>query len=304
MKNKPLSVSIGISAYNEEQTISSVLDQILNQQTSNWILKEIIVANDGSSDKTVESIKKIQSKKIKILNDGKRLGKTARLQQIFEIFEGEVLCLFDADIKLADKKVIDHLLTTLHNENVELVGGNSRPTYPKTFFERSVFTTFQVFDESRMTHLNGNNIFCCTGSCLALSKKLAKQIKFPKKLINEDAYMYFTCLNNGYTFMYSKKAIVYYYLPQKPLDYMKQVLRSEPHALDFELRDHFPKLVDKELHRNMFSYLKSIFKVFIRQPIEVIFISAINIICIPLIAIVLNNYKLEWFTAHSSHNRS
>lgn len=303
MQNKVLTVSVGIAAYNEENTIGKVLKSILNQDSSGWVLKEIIVANDGSSDDTASEVLKIKNKHITLINDGKRRGKTARLQQIFKLNQSDILCLFDADIVFKDRKVIQHLIQALNTEKVALVGGNSRPVRGNTFLEKAIYSTFEVFDASRLFHNGGNNIFCSTGSCLALTDTLAKQIKFPKGLINEDAFMYFTCIEKGYRFKYAEKAVINYFLPHKVSDYIKQVLRSEPRALDVELRQYFPMLVDRELKRNTLLYFKSIFQAFLRNPVGVIYITIINLLCIPFIALVINNYKLDWFTAHSSHNR-
>ena len=49
-------VSIVIPAYNEEETIGSVIDQIISVMDKAGVTNEIIVVDDGSTDETVQVI--------------------------------------------------------------------------------------------------------------------------------------------------------------------------------------------------------------------------------------------------------
>ena len=51
-----MDVSIGIMAYNEEKNIGNLLKTLLKQNLS--FVKEIIVVNSGSTDKTAKIVKK------------------------------------------------------------------------------------------------------------------------------------------------------------------------------------------------------------------------------------------------------
>jgi glycosyltransferase involved in cell wall biosynthesis len=75
MKTKD-SISIIIPAYNEEESIKNTVN-LVSVLTSKYIKDfEIIVINDGSTDKTAEVIKKaaLQNKRVKIITNRKNMG--------------------------------------------------------------------------------------------------------------------------------------------------------------------------------------------------------------------------------------
>lgn len=294
-----MQVSVGLSVYNESNNIGNVLRDILSQQTNNWILKEILVFDDGSNDETVKISQEVSNNSITVIADGQRMGKTARLNQMFKKFSGDVLIMFDGDIRLSNKQVVNTLLSAFNDSTVMVVGGNSRPYNPKTFFEAAVFSTFSVFYKSRKYINSGNNVFGATGSILAIRKELAKKIEMPK-IVNEDAFIYLTCISKGFKFRYVDNAVIYYKLPKKVSDYTRQVMRSHPGAAIIELRKYFGDLVEQEFHRPKKFYLKAIFHSFIENPLGILLIILINLYCKLFIPYVIRNYRLEWFTASTT----
>lgn len=296
----PVKVSVGLSVFNEANNIAGVLHGILNQKQEGWELAEICVYNDGSTDDTVREARRVKSPLIKVIDDGKRKGKTHRLSQMFKEFNGDILTMFDGDISFVGRDVITHLVDSFNAPKVMLVGGNSTPFPPKSFFQKCVQTTFDVFYRSRKYIKGGNNIFGCTGSILAIRKHLARQIKLPE-IINEDAYVYLYCISNGFKFAYQDKAIVLYKLPTNVRDYLRQAFRSHPEAVEIELRKYFGDLVDREFARPFKFYLKSIVITFLLNPLEVISMVVIHILCKPFYSIISSRYKLSWFTASSTH---
>lgn len=297
---KSLTFSIGIPAYNEEKRIVPLLHQLLEKQVyGTYRLLKILVYSDGSEDNTVAKIKELNNQNIIVHEGKKRLGKTHRLQQMFQDFKGDYIVMVDADVVLKNAYVILNLLKAF-KENTGLVCGNSRPTEPQNFVERSVYTTFQVFDASRSYHNQGHNLFCC-GATMALTKEFAKQVKMPP-IINEDAYLYLLCKKIGFGFQYAPKAVAYYKLPSNFKDYIKQLVRSEPIAVAAELGPYFPDTIASELNRNKIWYIKQVLNVFCQRPLEVTTIMVINLLLRPVLSKVILRYNLNWFTAASTHN--
>ena len=296
-----LEVSIGIPAYNEAKNIKKVLSGILAQNQEGWKLKEIFVICDGCTDKTAEKAREVESKELIVLEDGLRKGKTKRLNELFKMVKGEILIMFDGDIGCANKNVITTLLKPFENKKVALVGGNSQPYRPKTFVEKAVYSTFTVFYESRKKLKKGHNVFGATGSILAARTAFVKPIIIPK-VVSEDAYLYLYCISKKYLFRYVDEAVIYYKLPSNFKDYFKQVLRSAPVSVTTEMYPHFGTRAYKEFKRPAGFYVQQIFTAFMQNPVGVIVIVALNIVARPLQKLVIKNYKLDWFTAHSTHN--
>lgn len=296
---KPLTLSIGIAALNEEQKIGGVLANILAQNEEDWTLKEILVYSDGSTDRTNEIVQSIKDKRVKLIADTVRRGKTFRLKQMFAEFSGEILVMFDADITLKDNDVVSKLIAPFSDPNVMLVGGNSRPFPPKTFVEKAVYTTFEVFDDSRNALRGGHNVFGCTGSILAIRNSYAKKLTLPS-LINEDAFLYLSVIKDSFLFKYAKDAVIYYKLPNNFGDYIRQSFRSDPQAVTTELDQYFGKLADDEFARPMSFYVSSALQSFVRNPLGVLIIAFSKCLFIPFYSIVSKNYKLDWFTARST----
>lgn len=298
--NTKLRVSIGISAYNEEKNIAFLLRELLKQSQHDWSLKEIIVCSDGSTDKTVHQSKLVRSSFIKILEDRTQKGKVKRVEQMFQSFEGDVLVLLDADLKLENNVVIENLIKPFHSSSeIVLTAGNTRPFKPTTFFERAVYSTFMVFDESRKFKNNGNNIFGCNGGCLAIDKTFARSLRFPN-IINEDDYIYFSCVKAGLNFKHVPNAIVYYKLPNNLRDYLKQSFRSNPDAVIQNFSHYFGDLVAQEYSRPIVPYIVAILKSFFRYPLETIYISVIALLSKPFYPIISKRFKLSWYTAAST----
>ncbi len=299
MKRKP-SVTVGIVAYNEEKNIKNVIASILNQKQEGWQLHEILIYCDGCIDSTAKIAKSIKHTKIKVVESQERKGKAFRIEEIFKQYEGEVLVIFDADIKMKNNLVITELVKGFDSDkSIMLVGGNSQPINPQSFIERSIYTTTRVFELTKDKINKGNNVFNCSGRCFAVKKKLSDSLTL-KHVINEDEFIYFSCIYKGYKFNYAKDAVVYNKLPKNLRDYLKQLLRCDPQVVSINNKKIFGKLVDQELKRPFSLYILSVLKVFLEYPLEVIFISLVIIAAQPFIPYMTKNYKLSWYTAEST----
>lgn len=302
--NKPgrlLRVSIGISAWNEEGNIRNVLKDILSQKQSNWELSEILVHCDGCDDKTANEARGLNSEFIKVFEHRERKGVVFRANQILNSFTADILVLFDADIRLKDRNVINNLLKEfLKDPHVMLVGGNSQSYPPNSFFQKAIYTSYEVYYKSREKIKNGHNVFGCTGACLALRKGLAKKIQIPLDVVTEDTFIYFSCLAMGYKFRYAKQAVVFYRLASNLKDFLRQIFRSHPESVSLIYKKYFADLIEKEYRRPLGFYIKSIIEVFIKNPLGTAYMILLKIFCKPLFYFFSKRYKLEWFTAVST----
>ena len=94
---KPL-VSILIAAYNAENTIADTLKSAIGQT---WPRKEVIVVDDGSTDRTAEVVRQFKDV---ILVSTKNQGLSAALNHAFSLSQGDYIQYLDADDLLCRTK--------------------------------------------------------------------------------------------------------------------------------------------------------------------------------------------------------
>ena len=99
MEAKP-EISVIIPAYNEEKSIAKVLAHLDNSLSTIVKDYEIIVVSDGSTDKTVDEVKKAQIPDLKIIVFPKNRGKGAALKAGVKEARGEIIIFHDADLIL------------------------------------------------------------------------------------------------------------------------------------------------------------------------------------------------------------
>src|SRR5438132_11049100 len=92
-----LCLSVVIPVYNEESTLAEVLTKVLAVPH----LLEVIVVNDGSTDKTAEIAGTITTRdpRVRLERLGRNLGKTAALRAGFALTRGEIVIVQDADLE-------------------------------------------------------------------------------------------------------------------------------------------------------------------------------------------------------------
>lgn len=96
-------LSIIIPVYNEEKFIIQLLDKVISVELLNDIEKEIIIIDDGSTDKTQEIIKEYISNnpKIKFIfyKQDINSGKGASIHKGIELASGDIIIIQDADLE-------------------------------------------------------------------------------------------------------------------------------------------------------------------------------------------------------------
>jgi glycosyltransferase involved in cell wall biosynthesis len=97
---KPL-VSILIPAYNAESWIAESLQSAVAQT---WPRKEIIVVDDGSTDRTAEVARRFASKEVKIVSTSNR-GLSTAVNHAFQLCQGDYIQELDSDDLLSPDKI-------------------------------------------------------------------------------------------------------------------------------------------------------------------------------------------------------
>ncbi|MEM2104479.1 MAG: glycosyltransferase family 2 protein [Candidatus Bathyarchaeia archaeon] len=112
-------ISVVIPAYNEEKNIGSVIEETSEVMDSLGLPSEILVVDDGSTDRTKEVASRY---KVTLLANGRNRGKGCALRKGFQHARGDILITMDADGS-HDPKEIPDLLTPLFN-GADIVAGS------------------------------------------------------------------------------------------------------------------------------------------------------------------------------------
>lgn len=115
---KRKSVSAIVPVFNEEKTVSKVVNTLLK----NNLIDEVICINDGSSDTSIDILNQYKGK-IEIIDLQKNHGKGFALSVGIKLAKGEIVAFIDADLtNLSDDHIRELLIPILDNEARGVVG--------------------------------------------------------------------------------------------------------------------------------------------------------------------------------------
>lgn len=109
-------ISVAMATYNGEKYIKEQIESILNNLNTN---DELIISDDGSKDSTIDIIKKINDKRIKLIN-GPRLGVKQNFANAISNCNGKYIFLSDQDDIWYNGKV-ELVLEIFESQNCILV---------------------------------------------------------------------------------------------------------------------------------------------------------------------------------------
>lgn len=116
-----MKLSIIIPAYNEEGNIIELNKKLVN--TLKDIDYELIYINDGSTDKTLEKIKKVSTNdvNIKYISFSKNFGKEAAIYAGLEKSTGDYICIIDSDLQQNPKYILSMLDYLKKHDNTDQI---------------------------------------------------------------------------------------------------------------------------------------------------------------------------------------
>ncbi len=214
-------VSIIVPAYNEEKTIGKCLESILNQDYKGKT--EIIVVNDGSSDRTAEIISKYPVKFIDLkVNE----GKANALNRAIEDAKGDILVFTDSDSYMSANAVSSLVGCLNENRDAQMVAGDV--FIHDNHGKKRVMKYFQMIEyllEQEMTRylqgLNGH-VLVCPGPLTAVRRKVCDTVRFSDETIVEDADFTIKVLKNSMKVIREPNAKVYTNAPETLRAWYKQ----------------------------------------------------------------------------------
>ena len=121
---KKIMITIGVSFYNDENTIEEMINSVINQSYCDW---KMIMMDDGGEDGSLEIVKKYVEKdnRIIVYSDGKNLGLQKRLNMLIDLCDTKYFARMDADDVMVPSRLEKQLVFLEQNGEFDVVGGNA-----------------------------------------------------------------------------------------------------------------------------------------------------------------------------------
>ena len=151
-------LSVIMPAYNERETVASVVRRILTEIPLNL---ELIVVDDGSTDGTGEILDSIAAEdpRIQVVHQSNR-GKTSALKRGFELSRGQVVIIQDADLEYDPAEII-HVVQPILQERADVVYGSRfmvRRAARVLYFYHFLANRFLTMLSNVLTNLNMTDV--------------------------------------------------------------------------------------------------------------------------------------------------
>ncbi len=160
-------LSILIPAYNEENTIQLILERVKEVELPNGIVKEIVIVNDCSKDKTIEKVEEYISQNaemdIRLFSQTHNQGKGAAINRAIKECSGDYMIVQDADLEY-DPQEYNLLLKPVFMDNADVVYGSrfvGHHPHRILFFWHSIGNKFLTRLSNMMTNLNLTDMETC-----------------------------------------------------------------------------------------------------------------------------------------------
>ena len=125
-----MDISVVIPLYNEEESLPELFDWIHRVMTANGFSYEVIFVNDGSTDNSWDTVRKLRQEhsEVKGIKFRRNYGKSAALYCGFEKAQGDVVITMDADLQDSPDEIPEPY-RMITEEGYDLVSGYKKKRY-------------------------------------------------------------------------------------------------------------------------------------------------------------------------------
>jgi cellulose synthase/poly-beta-1,6-N-acetylglucosamine synthase-like glycosyltransferase len=195
-------VSILIAAYNEQNVIASKLENTLSLEYPRECL-QIMVAADGSDDRTVEIVQAFADRGVELSYEIRRHGKMAAINRALPGLQHEIVVFSDANNLYAPDALLE-LVKPFSDPRVGAVTGSKNIMEDHDAHARAdgLYWRYESSIKKNETRLGS-----CTGvvgEILAIRRNLYQPP--PDHVINDDFFIGMSVLRQGYRLVYASNA--------------------------------------------------------------------------------------------------
>ncbi len=219
-------ITILVAAYNEEDALTDTLESIKRQQYPREV--EVIVCDDGSTDKTVEVFNNFKSKfteenptsniSFDISTGFPNVGKSGALNRGLELATHDIIVTVDADSWVFKNGLIN-LISNLINgpKNTVAVAGsilvrNSRKNWLTKLQEWEYAHAISVVKKTQSLF---QGTLVAQGAFSAYLKSALKEMNGWPHVVGEDIVLTWGLMSKGYRIGHAENAIAFTNVPEK-----------------------------------------------------------------------------------------
>jgi len=117
-----MKISIGISFFNAEKYLKQSIQSVLNQTYKDF---ELLLINDGSTDRSLQIAQSFKDARIKTFSDGLKKGLAYRLNELVQKSSGDFFFRMDADDIMVPEKIELQLDYIKKHPDIDVLGCNA-----------------------------------------------------------------------------------------------------------------------------------------------------------------------------------
>src|SRR3989338_913521 len=221
---KQYSVSVITPAYNKEDSIEGTIRAVLS---SSYPVKEMIVVNDFSKDRTREIVEKLAGiyPKLRLINNEKNLGKAASLNKGIEAAKGELIAVVDSD-SYPEKDAVGKMVGFFDDEKTGAVTSSILVKHQNIFIEKLQAMEYVIIAWTRKLLEYIDGVWATPGPLSIYRASVLKEIKgFDTANLTEDIEITWRIISIGYRARMCLPARVYSIAPKSSRIWLKQRIR-------------------------------------------------------------------------------
>lgn len=213
-------ISVIVPAFNEEKSIASSIESLLSQDYGNY---EIVVVDDGSSDRTFKVAKSFEGQKVKVIHQDNR-GKSEALNTGIRACSGSVILTVDADTRLNQEALTALAGRFTSDPKLGALSGNVKVDRPRGLLQRLQEVEYTAgIGLSRKGQSMLSTVMIVPGPIAAFRKEAVEKVGyFSPHTFAEDFDITLAILRERYRVQYEDAAIAYTMAPRGIEDLLKQ----------------------------------------------------------------------------------
>jgi poly-beta-1,6 N-acetyl-D-glucosamine synthase len=213
-------ISVIVPSYNEEVTIADCIQSLSSLDYPNY---EVIIVDDGSTDKTLEIAKSLETPKIRVVHQENR-GKANALNTGIQLSESEIIVTVDADTTIRRDGLARVAGRFARNPRLGAVAGNIKVEQGSGLLNALQSMEYTVgINLIRKAESMLRSVMIVPGPIAAMRREAIQSVGlFSDDTFAEDFDATMKLSKAGYGVEYEENALAYTDVPKSLEDLMKQ----------------------------------------------------------------------------------